>query len=109
MSMNNQGRPTAPNASNDCIHPTLTGARGLLQDEALIFELDGWDKTGVDLPKPAQGVVDALAEQGVIAGVAKTRLYPHAGMNDVLIACATEMNTDEDIAAYADALKKVLA
>ncbi|HEY0052801.1 MAG TPA: aminomethyl-transferring glycine dehydrogenase subunit GcvPB, partial [Caulobacteraceae bacterium] len=53
MSLNNQGRPTAPNASNDYIHPTLTGARGLLQDEALIFELDGWDKTGVDLPKPA--------------------------------------------------------
>jgi hypothetical protein len=30
-------------------------------------------------------------------------------MDDVLIACATEMNTDADIAAYADALKKVIA
>ncbi|MEG2499311.1 aminotransferase class V-fold PLP-dependent enzyme, partial [Brevundimonas sp.] len=50
--MNTVGRPTAPNASdNDYKHPTLTGGRGLLQDEALIFEGEGWGKTGVDLPK----------------------------------------------------------
>ena len=53
--MNTVGRPTTPNATpdNDYKHPTLTGARGLLQDEHLIFEIDGWNKTGVDLPKPA--------------------------------------------------------
>ena len=53
MSMNSVGRPTRPETAtdaNDYVHPTLTGARGLLQDEALIFELDAWDKTGVDLP-----------------------------------------------------------
>jgi glycine dehydrogenase subunit 2 len=51
--MNTVGRPTAPVVSdNDYRRPTRTGGRGLLQDEALIFELDGWDKTGVDLPEP---------------------------------------------------------
>jgi glycine dehydrogenase subunit 2 len=51
MSMLNVGRPTRPETANDAPKPaTLTGARGLLQDEALIFEMDGWDKTGVDLP-----------------------------------------------------------
>jgi glycine dehydrogenase subunit 2 len=50
MTMQSVGRPTTPNAVS--IKPeTLTGARGLLQDEALIFELGGWDKTGVDLPE----------------------------------------------------------
>ncbi|MDP1738461.1 MAG: aminomethyl-transferring glycine dehydrogenase subunit GcvPB [Caulobacter sp.] len=49
-STNSVGRPTAPGQTNDYVHPTLTGARGLLQDEALIFELGGWDKTGVDIP-----------------------------------------------------------
>ena len=55
MSMNNVGRPTRPEAANDSAagHETLTGGRGLLQDEALIFELDGWNKTGVDLPEAA--------------------------------------------------------
>ena len=50
-SMNSVGRPTAPVQGNDYVHPTLTGARGLLQDEPLIFELGGWHKTGVDLPE----------------------------------------------------------
>ncbi len=51
MAMNTVGRPTAPEAlpDNDYKHPTLTGGRGLLQDEALIFEMGAWDKTGVDL------------------------------------------------------------
>jgi glycine dehydrogenase subunit 2 len=49
MSMNTHGRPTRPNASTS-VPQTLSGGRGLLQDEALIFERGGWDKTGVDLP-----------------------------------------------------------
>ena len=49
MTLQSIGRPTTPHAVS--IKPeTLTGARGLLQDEALIFELGGSDKTGVDLP-----------------------------------------------------------
>jgi glycine dehydrogenase subunit 2 len=49
MSMSNVGRPTTPQAANSEGHASLTGGRGLLQDEALIFEMGGWDKTGVDL------------------------------------------------------------
>ena len=57
MSMLSTGRPTRPDAtvSTDA-HATLTGGEGLLQHEPLIFELGGWDKTGVDLPP----VADAL-------------------------------------------------
>jgi glycine dehydrogenase subunit 2 len=53
MTMNSTGRPTRPEGEplHDYLHQTLTGARGLLQDEPLIFELGGWDKTGVDLPE----------------------------------------------------------
>jgi glycine dehydrogenase subunit 2 len=53
MAMNTVGRSTRPDLpDNDYKHPTLTGARGLLQDEPLIFEHGGWEKTGVDLPEP---------------------------------------------------------
>ena len=67
MTMNTVGRPTRPEAAgdeplNDYVHPTLTGARGLLQDEALIFELGGWDKSGVDLPEAEAGVADDLGD-----------------------------------------------
>ncbi|GAA0867972.1 aminomethyl-transferring glycine dehydrogenase subunit GcvPB [Brevundimonas basaltis] len=49
--MNTVGRPTTPNKV-ESKPATLTGGRGLLQDEHLIFESDGWGKTGVDLPEP---------------------------------------------------------
>ena len=59
MTMNTVGRPTRPDAvSGSATHATLTGARGLLQDEALIFEVGGWDKTGVDLPTPEDDASD---------------------------------------------------
>jgi glycine dehydrogenase subunit 2 len=52
MSMSNVGRPTRPEAAAAGADgfASLTGGRGLLQDEPLIFELGGWSKTGVDLP-----------------------------------------------------------
>jgi glycine dehydrogenase subunit 2 len=50
MTMNNVGRPTGAGAANDIQgHASLSGGRGLLQDEPLLFELGGWNKTGVDL------------------------------------------------------------
>ena len=48
MTMLNVGRPTRPEAVAQSAHASLTGGRGLLQDEPLIFELGGWEKTGVD-------------------------------------------------------------
>ncbi len=45
----NLGRPTRPDqdyAETRVSHP----GRGLLQEEPLIFELGGWNKTGVDFP-----------------------------------------------------------
>ncbi|MEM8985305.1 MAG: aminomethyl-transferring glycine dehydrogenase subunit GcvPA [Pseudomonadota bacterium] len=62
----------------------------------------------VRLPKPAVDVVNALADKGVIAGAPGGRVFPGAGLDDLLIVAATETNTDEDIAAYAAALKEVL-
>jgi glycine dehydrogenase subunit 2 len=50
MTMNNVGRPTGPGGANQMQgHASLTGGRGLLQDEPLLFELGEWDKTGVDI------------------------------------------------------------
>ena len=81
----------------------LTGVKGV---EVLTKRF--FNEIAVKLPKPAQGVVDALAAKGVIAGIAMSRLDPRAGMDDVLITCATETNTDEDIAAFAKALHGAL-
>jgi glycine dehydrogenase subunit 1 len=108
------------------IHMTLLGEVGLRRLAALNHEaalklraalaaIPGvetltprfFNEIALRLPKPAQGIVDALANKGVVAGVAASRLGV-AGMDDVLIACATETNSDEDIALFAAALKGAL-
>jgi len=60
------------------------------------------------LNKPAAEVVDALVEKGVIGGVPLSRLASDADPN-LLLVCATETSSDEDIAAYEAALKEVLS
>ncbi len=61
------------------------------------------------LPKPATDVVEALAARGILAGVPYARLAPKAGLDNLLLVAATETTTEEDRAAYAAALKEVLA
>ncbi len=63
----------------------------------------------VRLGKPAAEVVEALAQKGVLGGVPVSRLLPEAGLDDLLIVANTEVNTDEDRAAFVAALAEVLA
>lgn len=60
-----------------------------------------FNEFAVTLPKPAKEIVEALAEQGIIAG------YPVD--DNKLLVCATEMTTPGDIDKFAIALKEVLA
>lgn len=65
----------------------------------------------VKLSKPAAGVVDALAERGVLAGVAPASLdgfEAGAALDDLLLVAATELTTDDDITALVGGLKEVL-
>ncbi len=62
----------------------------------------------VKLAKPAAEVVERLAEKGVLAGVPVSRLLPTAGLDNLLLVASTEVNTDDDRAAFVAALKEVL-
>jgi glycine dehydrogenase subunit 1 len=62
----------------------------------------------VRLARPAAEVVETLAERGIIAGCPVSRLAPGAGLDDLLIVASTEINTDEDRAAFAEALGAAL-
>jgi glycine dehydrogenase subunit 1 len=66
-----------------------------------------FNEFAIKLPKKADAVVEALAKRSILGGVAYSRLKAGA-MDDVLLVCATETNTNEDIAAFAGALKEVL-
>ena len=58
----------------------------------------------------AAAIVEKLAGKGILGGVPASRLDPRRPeLRDLIIVASTEVNTDEDRAAYAAALKEVLA
>jgi glycine dehydrogenase subunit 2 len=78
--LNNQGRPTSPNAANQdgMEHRTFTGNRALMLEEALVFESGRLDCTGVDFPEPKK---------------VKSRLGKHARKGQIGLAGLSEPET----------------
>jgi glycine dehydrogenase subunit 1 len=110
------------------IHMTLLGEAGLTRlarinhanAVALAEKLDSID--GVDVVTPAffneftlrvrgdaAKIIDKLVDKGVLGGVPVSRLIPgKSQLSDLIVVASTEINTDEDRAKYAQALKEVL-
>jgi glycine dehydrogenase subunit 1 len=66
-----------------------------------------FNEFAVKLPRPAAPVVEALAKQGIMAGVPASRLEPdRPDLANLLIVAATETTTDEHIATFAKALSE---
>ena len=58
----------------------------------------------------ARAVHAALLERGILAGLPLADWYPgRPGAADALLVCATEVTTDDDIDAFASALREVAA
>ena len=63
----------------------------------------------IRVPGNAADVIERLAGKGVLGGVPAARLDPgRPALADLIIVASTEVNTDEDRAAYAAALAEVL-
>jgi glycine dehydrogenase subunit 2 len=76
MSLQTVGRPTRPETGIEPVGPTgPSRGRGLLQDEPLIFELGGWEKTGVDFPDDATDETD-------LAGLTRAAPPPLPGLSE---------------------------
>ena len=101
------------------IHLSLLGGTGLARLAEInhtrgrrlrdaLASLDGvnvltsrfFNEFAVRLNAEAAETVDALAARNILAGVPVSRLDPDAGMDDVLLVCATETTTDDDIATF---------
>jgi glycine dehydrogenase subunit 1 len=108
-------------------HMTLLGAAGLRRLAQINHEtacdladaldaIDGveiltprfFNEFAISLPMRAEKALDALLQRGVMAGVPYHRLTGAPGFENVLLVCATETNTAEDIGAYAAALREVI-
>jgi glycine dehydrogenase subunit 1 len=63
----------------------------------------------IRVPGKAADVIETLAAKGVLGGVPVSRLEPDApDLADLILVASTEINTDDDRAAYAAALKEIL-
>jgi glycine dehydrogenase subunit 1 len=63
----------------------------------------------IRVPGKGGDVIEKLAAKGVLGGVPASRLAPdNPELQDLIIVASTEVNTDEDRAAYAAALREVL-
>lgn len=60
------------------------------------------------VPGEAARLVEDMAEEGVLAGVPASRLLPDAGLDDLIIVAATEVDTAEDREAFVAALRGAL-
>ena len=94
----------------------LNHARAVQTAEALeaiglkIVSTSFFNEFTVRLPKPAAGVVEELAAQGILAGVPVSRLIPDAPeLADLMLVAATELTEESDIAALAAGLREALA
>jgi len=63
----------------------------------------------IKVPGKAADVIEKLAAKGVLGGVPVSRLEPDKpDLADLILVASTEINTDDDRAAYAAALKEIL-
>ena len=91
------------NASN--LADRLAGISGVqLVNQAFFNEFT------LALPKPAAGIVEALAKRRILAGVPVSRLYPgEASLANLLLVAASELTSGEDVAALEAGLKEALS
>ena len=112
-----------------CIHLALLGEAGFRRlaginhaaaaglalridaiDGAEVLNPTFFNEFTVRLSRPAAGVVDKLAGDGILAGVPVSRLYPDTPeLGNLLLMAATETVTDGDIDALVEGLGEVLS
>jgi glycine dehydrogenase subunit 1 len=87
----------------------LAGALGAVPGVTVLNETF-FNEFTIRVPGDAAQVIEKLAAHGVLGGVPASRLDPgRPELRNLIIVASTEVNTDEDRAAYAAALKEVLA
>ena len=70
------------------------------------FNSDSFHEVVIRVGKPAEEVLERMAESGVLGGYALSRDY--ADMDDAILICATETKTPEDLERYVAVLRDSL-
>lgn len=72
-----------------------------------LFSRTCFHEIALVLPKPASEIIERLAEENIVAGVALGEEFPELG--DALLVCATETKTVADLDRFASAMARKLS
>jgi glycine dehydrogenase subunit 1 len=84
----------------------LVDALARIPGVRLAFEAPRFHEAVLQLERPVQGVLEALARRGIVGGVDISSRYPSLG--HALLVCATETRTPDDIDSYARAMTEIM-
>jgi glycine dehydrogenase subunit 1 len=84
----------------------LVAALTQIKGVKLAFAGPRFHEAVLQLDRKVSDVLEALAQRGIVGGYDLSRQYPDLG--NALLVCATEVRTDEDVAAYAAAMREVM-
>ncbi len=63
----------------------------------------------ITLPTDVEQVIEAMAEEDIVAGINISQYYAQDGLENALLICVTETRSPEDMAFFADTLNKVIS
>ncbi|MBD8065492.1 aminomethyl-transferring glycine dehydrogenase subunit GcvPA [Devosia sp. PTR5] len=95
----------------------LNHARAIALAEAVaavpgvsVLNKNFFNEITIRVAQPAVGLVERLAQRGILAGVPASRLLPEAPeVDDLIVLAVTELTTESDIASLCAALTEELA
>jgi len=90
-------------ASTRTLREKLTSIPGV----RALFPRTVFHEVALSLPKPANEIIETLAHENIVAGVALGEEYPELG--DALLVCATETKTSADIDRFVVAMRRALS
>jgi len=89
-------------AATRALRDKLTSISGV----RALFARPCFHEVALTLPKPASDVIERLAQENIVAGVALGEDFPELG--DALLVCATETKTNADIDRFASVMGREL-
>lgn len=93
-----------------CAHSNANLLKGKLAAikgvKVLFSKRSNFHEFVIQLPKPAAGVIEKLAQLGIQAGYDLSSSYPELG--NALLVCVTETKTEADVDFYAKKLEEIL-
>lgn len=91
-----------------CVHRLASFAEKLqaIPGVTRLFNSNHFHEMAIALPCSVTGVIDRMLEAGFVAGYPLQTDYPH--LDNGLLVCTTELNTEEQCTRYCQALSQIL-